>query len=77
MNNSTQSGASKLQFAAGLAAALLLSACASTGHPVSALPYETAGQPTTRETVCRIWGNADDASYCAPVAARTELSSRN
>ena len=69
--------ASKLQFAIGLAATLLLGACASSGQPVSALPYQAATEPTTRQTVCHIWGNADDASYCAPIATRTEVSRRN
>lgn len=69
--------ASQPRFAATFAMALLLSACASTGRPVAALPDQALSAPTTRETVCRIWGNADDASYCAPLTARTEVSSRN
>jgi hypothetical protein len=73
----TQFGAFRFKLASGLLAALLLSACASTGHPSSALPYEAAAEPTTRQTVCRIWGNADDASYCAPAAIGTEVSRRN
>lgn len=68
---------STLGLAFGLAAMIALSACASTGASVSSLPYDAEAQQATRQTVCRIWGDADDASYCAPAAARTEVSRRN
>ena len=67
---------SQIRLAVGLAVVMALSACASTGPSVSALSYEAESQQT-RQTVCRIWGNTDDASYCAPAAARTEVSRRN
>lgn len=77
MASTQSSAASKLKLAAGLAATLLLGACASGGSRGATSPYEAAAEPTTRQTVCRIWGNADDASYCAPVAVRTEVSRRD